>query len=186
MKILAQTSEPLTAQAILDSLIILDPRSSKILDLLNYIIRIQREDGGWGFDVQSDSSVYYTGLALHALKLAFLAPLHLTSYEQQKIVRARSFGLQFILAPENCHRKGKTVYWCLQIEEEEPDPTLTLYAMWALCEESINQYQDLIQGGVHFLRNALQEKDTWELRPVVTETSTKYGAHKVVVSFTPS
>ncbi|MFX0125825.1 MAG: prenyltransferase/squalene oxidase repeat-containing protein [Candidatus Hodarchaeota archaeon] len=50
MKILAQTSEPLTACSILDSLIILDPKSSKILDLLNYIIRIQREDGGWGWN----------------------------------------------------------------------------------------------------------------------------------------
>ena len=160
------------------------PRVTEIKDAAIWLADQQRENGGWGFDCQTDSNVFFTGLTLHTLKLA-LSSLHLTSSEQKRVERAISFGIQFVL--KGCHREGRMAYWSLQINgKAKPDPTLTLYAMWALYEESVHQYQDLIQAGIQFLKGALQRDLIWELRPIAVEAHTKYGTQKVIVSFTPS
>jgi len=49
MKILYSRSEPGFATAILESLLTLDPENRYITELLDYLVGIQRQDGGWGW-----------------------------------------------------------------------------------------------------------------------------------------
>jgi len=48
MRILYSRSEPGFATAILESLLTLDPENIHIAELVDYLVGIRRQDGGWG------------------------------------------------------------------------------------------------------------------------------------------
>lgn len=160
------------------------PRCLEIAHAAMWLIEQQRFDGGWGFDRECESRIYFTGLALKALQQAALF-LPLSSEQVSRVHRVRQFGVRFIL--ERCSKAGTVAYWTTKVDgEEQLDPTSTLYAVWVLFEENRKQYDELIKGAVQFLRNTLRGRETWEFRQFVSEASTRYGTQKIIVSFTPS
>lgn len=160
-------------------------RSNEIKDAIVWLLNQQKSDGGWGFDSRTPSSLIFTAPTLHVLNIATSSSLNFTAQELSQIDRAKNIGVRFIL--ENCHRESKTAFWKLRIgNNETPDPTATLYAIWSLFEIDARQHKSLIQGGIEYLRSTLQNNGIWELKTIATETNTKYGVHKIVISFTPS
>lgn len=158
-------------------------RIDEIKAALLWLVDQQQVNGGWGFDIECKSRLYFTGLALHALRLS-LSRLSLNGQEKHKITKAIGDGIQFIL---NERKTGeKIVYWTTVEGNTDPDATSTLYALWALFEHNPDGYQDLIDKGLQYIRKDLQGKDIWEFREIVSEIETKYKTQKVVVSFTPA
>ncbi len=158
-------------------------RIGEIKEALFWLVDQQKPGGGWGFDARCRSRVYFTCLALHALKLA-LSCLDLNQQETNKINKAIANGIQFTL--NECKIERNIAYWSVVEKTKDPDPTSTLYALWALYEHDADQYRALINKGLQFIKNDLQGKDIWELKEIVSETETKYTTHKVIVSFTPA
>lgn len=159
-------------------------RLNEIIDAVMWLVNQQKDDGGWGFDKQSESRIYFTGLALHSLQLS-LKSLHFEVPQENNIRKARQLGLNYIL-----QRKEETrrfVYWRTAInQKEEPDPASTLYALWALYEEDANKYKGLTEKGVRFLRHELGAKEVWDFKKFIEETYTKYGTQKIIISYSPS
>lgn len=156
---------------------------SELISATLWLADQQKGDGGWGFDRESPSRIYFTGLALHALQLG-MRSLPLSNSEKERIKRIKQFGLQFVL--HNYEKRGKLVYWKTNInQKEKPDPTSTLYEIWALSEEQSSEHDEILKKSIQFLREELKG-ETWELRKFIEETKTKYGTQKIVMSYTPS
>lgn len=157
---------------------------NEIHDATLWLIDQQKDDGGWGFDKRSPSRIYFTALALNALQLS-INSIPFSHSELERIKRAKQYGLQFIL--QKCERKHKLVYWKTRINQEDlPDPTSTLYALWILHKDNPDKWREIIEGGIRFLRREIEGKEIWEFRKFIEETQTKYGTHKIIISYTPS
>lgn len=159
------------------------PRMDEIKKALLWLVDQQKPGGGCGFDIRCRSRIYFTGLALHAMKLG-LSYLDLNQQETNRINKAIADGIQFIL--NESKSEGNIVYWGTIEGSKDRDPTSTLYALWALYEHNADQYRAMINKGLQFIRDDLRGKDVWELKEIVSETETKYTTHKVIVSFTPA
>lgn len=156
----------------------------EIKDALLWLTDQQRSGGGWGFDIECKSRVYFTALVIHALKMG-LSSLNLNQQEINKVNRAINDGVQFVIRTHKI--KGNIIYWTIDDDTSlDPDPTTTLYALWVLHEFNDLQYREMIDKGLRFIKNDLIGKEIWEMKEIVTETDTKYSSHKIIVSFTPA
>lgn len=158
-------------------------RKDEVKSALLWLANQRQANGGWGFDINCKSRPFFTGLALHALRLG-LSCCSLNKQEKHQIANAINNGIQFILSEQK--EENKTVYWATAEGNTDPDATSTLYALWALFEHDADKYQDLIEGGLRYIRKDLQGKDIWEFREIVSEIDTKYKTQKIVVTFTPA
>ncbi len=161
-------------------------RLEEIKEALFWLIRQQRVDGGWGFDIQTESSIFFTAPALHVTKLALSSKIKLTSEEKKEILRSRAFGIDFVL--KNYYQESSLAYGKLHIHDQESDdPTATLLAMWVLYDENKEKYKDKITGGYKYLHEKM-DQGIWGFKEVVAETrdSTKYGCFKIYKSFSPA
>jgi len=159
-------------------------KNNEIHDATLWLVDQQRDDGGWGFDKESPSRIYFTVLALNALQLS-INSIPFSSSELERIKRVKQHGLRFIL--QKCERKQKFIYWKTKINQKDlPDLTSTLYALWILYKDNPNKWREIIKGGIEFLRREIKGKEIWEFRKFIEETQTKYGTHKVIISYTPS
>jgi len=125
-------------------------RISEIKKALLWLTDQQKPGGGWGFDIKCKSRVFFTALVLHVLKLG-LSLIDLTQDETYRISRAIKNGIQFILNEQKSERN--MTYWTTVEGGGDPDPTSTLYALWALYEHDTDRYIDLINKGLEFIRN---------------------------------
>lgn len=154
----------------------------EIKDAMLWLLHQQKPQGGWGFDIKCKSKIYFTALAIDALKHGLLH-LDFSREEKNKINSTLKRGLEYVY---NEHKvKGNAAFWTVDEESAIPDPTSTLYAIWALHNDD-NRYSETISKGLRYLKNDLNGKEIWEMKEIVSETNTKYSAHKVIVSFTPA
>ena len=163
-----------------------DYQGDKLIEIKNavsWLCNQQRKDGGFGFDISCESKIFFTSLSLHALRVSKIK-ISYTDEEKNQIDRCIKSGIAFIL--EGIVEHDDNIHWKSNIEDDDPDATSTLYALWALFEEDKEKYKEFIQKGITYLRNSLVDKPIWDIKPILNESSKIYGTQKIIVTFTPS
>ncbi len=162
-------------------------RIGEVREALIWCLKQQHRDGGWGFDIQCRSDLFFTGMMLHVINLALKSKqLGLTDLERKELEVARRLGVQYVQT--NFQIEGDVGYGKVRINEQDiPDPTATLFAMWALFDDDQTLNKPKIDAGLEYLRQNMEE-GFWGFKTVVSETrlTTKYGVFKVVKSFSPA
>lgn len=160
------------------------PQLDEIKDAALWVIKHQGKFGGWEGKAGRTNNLFLTGIVLHALRLVLSSPAHFTIFEREQIKQAIVDGLQSIRAT-SC-QKHRSIYWNAQTDEgSKPDSTSTLCAIWALYEEGAHQDKNLIEGGIHYLKETLQGQAIWNFRSILAEPAIHSAAIRIV-SFTPS
>lgn len=156
---------------------------NEIKDATVWLTDQQRDDNGFGFDITCISRVFITARVLYALHLGKKLFSSRTS-ERRKIQTTIKNGISFI--EEEMKPKGSNiVYWSAARGQDEPDPTSTVMALWILSKlDKLDE--DVKKRALNYLRRELRNSEIWDLKTIAEEVSTKYGSHKIIVSFTPS
>lgn len=142
----------------------------------------QRKDGGFGYYINCESEIFFTALTTHSLKLAQKSSNLISENEKIDLSKITKKAINYILDAKN--EDDQIAFWKKDLK---PDPTYTLYALWALYEENKHIYKGTIEKGIEFLRKELNDKEIWDLKEIVAVINeVPYGIHKVFYSFTPS
>ncbi len=141
----------------------------------------QRDDGGWGFDKTCISRIFFSSIVLFALQLG--KELFTPGSSEEKDIRTTiSLGLNFI--EKEAVEDINTIYWTVAKGNDDADPTNTVMALWIL--NKLNKLSDRVkEKALRYLRLELRNKEIWDFKAIVNEINTKYGSHKIIISFTP-
>lgn len=152
-----------------------------IQDALIWLSQQQRPDGGWGFDNKCVSRVFFSAQIIHALDLG--KGLFETN-KKRKIEASVASGLTFI--ENEMHKDGeKFVYWSNASDKSTSDPTNTLYALWILQKHK-RLDEETKNKSISFLRDKVNSDGIFDFVKIVEEIQSKYGAHKIIITFSPS
>lgn len=156
-------------------------KNDELIQTSLWLVDQQRTGNGWGFDVQSKSSVFITAITIHALKLA-LTNLDFSEGDYTRINNGINNGVRFISNSKK--EEDDIVYWNINEDTDEADETNTLYALWIL--KSINESDPNIKKGLNFIKKCWSSKSILEFNNIIEESDTKYRQHKIITSYTPS
>ena len=175
-----------TTSLVIESLLESGYSGEHIEEIKNAILWLKdqqkKEDGGWGFDCLCTSRIFFTARVVYALHIG-LNLFKQNISERKDIERSIELGTSYI--KDKMELGENVVYWPLEEEAHTPDPTNTVISLWIL--NKLNQLDDEIKlKGLNYLRKELSNKEIWDFRSILHENDTKYGQHKVIVSFTPS
>jgi len=168
----------------LQALIETDYKGTKtdiIQESLIWLSQQQREDGGWGFDKECVSRVFFSAQVVYTLSIGtkFIKPC-----DENRIKASISTGMNFI-KKEMHVENNKFAYWSAAVGEATPDPTNTLYALWILNRQKLLD-ENIKKRAFCFLREEMNNDGIWDFNEVVKEINSKYGSNKTIITFSPS